>query len=74
MLGTALKQKGDMAEAAKALERPSGLDPENPGPYNTLGQLLRITGDGEGSKAAFEAGAKAKARKEAEQADLLKKK
>ncbi len=74
MLGTALKQKGDNAGAAKALREAIRLDPENPGPYNTLGQLLRITGDAEGSKAAFTEGARVKAKKEAEQAEMLKKK
>ena len=74
MLGTALKQKGDTTEAAKALREAIRLDPENPGPHNTLGQLLRITGDTEGSKAAFAEGARVKAKKEAALAETLKKK
>ena len=40
------------------------LDPDNPGPYNTLGQVLRQKGDAEGSRQAFAEGASAKQKKE----------
>jgi hypothetical protein len=36
--------------------------------------VLRQTGDAEGSKAAFEEGARVKKKREAEQAELLRKK
>ena len=74
MLGTALKQKGDLEGAVTALRDAIRLDPENPGPYNTLGQVLRMKGDVEGSRQAFAEGARTKAKKEAEQAEMLKKK
>jgi Flp pilus assembly protein TadD len=73
MLGTALKQKGDLDAAIVALREAIRLDPENPGPYNTLGQVLRIKGDLEGSKAAFADGARMKQKKEAEQSAIFKK-
>jgi hypothetical protein len=49
-------------------------DPNNPGPYNTLAQLLRQKGDLEASRAVFEEGAKAKQNKEAELGRMLQKK
>jgi Flp pilus assembly protein TadD len=74
ILGTALKQKGSLDEAISALREAVRLRPEDPGPYNTLGQALRATGDLEGSKTAFAQGAKVKAAKEAQQAEMLKRK
>jgi len=50
------------------------LRPEDPGPYNTLGQTLRMTGDLEGSKAAFAQGARVKAAKEAQLTDMMNRK
>jgi len=50
------------------------LRPEDPGPFNTLGQALRLTGDLEGSRAAFAQGARVKAAKEAQQAEMLNRK
>ena len=74
MLGTALKQKGDLDGAIPALREAIRLEPANPGPYNTLGQALRLKGDAGGSKAAFAQGAKVKREAEARQADMLRKK
>ena len=45
MLGTALKQKGDLDAAEKSLREATRLAPSDPGPYNTLGQVLRAKGD-----------------------------
>jgi len=60
MLGTLLKQAGRPAEAAPALREAIRLNPEMPGPYNMLGQILRAQGDLEGSQAMFAAGARVK--------------
>ena len=72
MLGTALKQKGDLDGAVSALKEAIRLNPGDPGPFNTLGQALRQKGDLTASQAAFAQGARAKARKEAEQAETLR--
>jgi Flp pilus assembly protein TadD len=72
MLGTALKQKGDLDPAIEALRESIRLDPNDPGPHNTLGQILRIKGDLEGSKRSFAEGAAIKSRKEAEQSKMLR--
>jgi Flp pilus assembly protein TadD len=74
MLGTALKQQGELAESETALRAAIKFDPNNPGPYNTLGQLLRQKGDMERSRKAFEEGAKVKQKKEAELGKMLQKK
>jgi Flp pilus assembly protein TadD len=74
MLGTALKQKGDSAGAESALRSAIRLRPDDPGPYNTLGQLLRQKGDIDGSKAAFAKGEQVKQAKEAELGRMLQKK
>ena len=58
-----MKQQGDAEAAETALRTAIRFDPANPGPYNTLGQLLRQKGDVEGSRKAFEEGAKAKQKK-----------
>ena len=73
MLGTVLKQAGNLA-AADPLRAAIRYDPANPGPYNTLAQVLRQKGDLAGSRAAFEEGAKAKTRKDAELGKMLQKK
>ena len=73
MLGTALKQKGDLAGAEAALREAIRLSPADPGPYNTLAQVLRLKGDDAGSRAAFAEGAKAKSKKEAELGKMLQK-
>jgi len=72
MLGTALKQQGDLDGAIVALKEAARLNPNDPGPFNTLGQALRQAGDLTGSQAAFAEGARVKARKEAEQAETLR--
>jgi Flp pilus assembly protein TadD len=71
MLGTALKQKGDLGGAETALRAAIRYDPDNPGPYNTLGQLLRQKGDDEGSRKAFADGSRVKQKKEAELGKML---
>jgi cytochrome c-type biogenesis protein CcmH/NrfG len=73
MLGTALKQKGDLDAAAAALRTAVRLDPTNPGPYNTLAQVLRQKGDIEGSRQAFAEGARMKEKKETELGKMLQK-
>jgi Flp pilus assembly protein TadD len=73
MLGTALKQNGELGEAERALRAAIRFDPANPGPYNTLAQLLRQKGDVEGSRAVFEEGARAKQKKETELGKMLQK-
>ena len=50
------------------------LKPNDPGPYNTLGQVLRQKGDIAGSKAAFAQGAAAKKKLDDSQVELLNKK
>jgi Flp pilus assembly protein TadD len=69
-----LKQKGDLSGAESALREAIRLRPDDPGPFNTLGQLLRQKGDIPGSKAAFAEGALAKKRLEDSQVELLNKK
>ena len=73
MLGTALNQQGDLEHAEPALRTAIRLDPGNPGPYNTLGQLLRKKGDAEGSRQAFAEGSRAKEKKEMELGKMLQK-
>ena len=74
MLGTALKQNGELDAAETALRAAIRYDPANPGPYNTLAQLLRQKGDIEASRTVFAEGAKAKQKKEAELGKMLQKK
>jgi len=66
---------GDIAEAAEtALRQAIRYDADNPGPYNTLAQLLRQKGDLEASRAVFAQGASAKQKKDAELGKMLQKK
>src|SRR5438034_5966747 len=44
-LGTVLKQKGELAEAAKALREAIRLQPEFAGAHTTLAAVLRQLGD-----------------------------
>jgi len=74
LLGSALKQKGDLDGALKALREAARLLPEDPGPSNMIGQVLRSQGDTEGSKLAFAEGARIKEKKEAEQAKNIRRK
>ena len=71
MLGTALKQKGDLVAAVPVLQESIRQNPNDPGPYNTLAQILRQQGDLEGSKKLFAEGARAKASKDRESVELL---
>jgi hypothetical protein len=69
-----LKQQGDLDGALGALRESIRLNADDPGPHNTIGQILRAKGDLEGSKKAFAEGARIKSRKEAEQAKMLRSK
>ena len=71
MLGIVLKQTGDLDGALTELKEAIRLDPTTPGPFNTLGQILRIKGDKQGSEEAFAAGARLKREKEGELANSL---
>jgi cytochrome c-type biogenesis protein CcmH/NrfG len=74
MLGTVLKQSGNLDGAASALRTAIRLDPDNPGPYNTLGQVLQQKGEPEASRQAFQEGSRAKQKKDAELGKMLQKK
>ncbi len=71
MLGIVLKQSGDLDGAIPELKEAIRLDPSTPGPYNTLGQILRIKGDKQGSEEAFATGARLKREKESQLANTL---
>jgi len=66
MLGITLKQSGELDAAIPELKEAIRLDPTTPGPFNTLGQILRIKGDKAGSEEMFAQGAKLKKEKDAE--------
>jgi tetratricopeptide (TPR) repeat protein len=66
MLGIALKASDNPDQAIEELRQSIRLDPSTPGPYNTLGQLLRQRGDKQGSAEAFATGAKLKKEKDAQ--------
>ena len=53
---------------------PSGSIPQDPGPYNTLAQILRQTGELDESKRLFAEGARIKQAKEAEMGSQLRQK
>ena len=71
MLGTILKQGGDAPGAEEAVRTAIRLDPANPGPYNTLAQILRQKGELEESRRLFEEGARVKRAREAEMGKQL---
>jgi len=71
MLGIAFKQTSDLDAALSELKEAIRLDPSTPGPFNTLGQILRIKGDKQGSAEAFATGARLKREKEGQLADTL---
>ena len=66
ILGIALKQKENSDGALAELRESIRLDPSSPGPYNTIGQILRLKGDKEGSAQAFATGARLKQEKESQ--------
>jgi Flp pilus assembly protein TadD len=66
-----LRQSGDLDAAVKELREAIRLDPTTPGPYNSLGQILRIRGDKEGSQEAFAAGARLKRDADAQLSNTL---
>jgi cytochrome c-type biogenesis protein CcmH/NrfG len=66
MLGTVLKQQDRSGEAEEALRTAIRMDPSNPGPYNTLAQILRQKGELEESRRLFAEGARVKKAREAE--------
>ena len=72
MLGTGLKQKGELTEAAQALEEAIRLNPDTPGPYNTLAQIRQLQGDREAAKRLFAQAAEVKKKIEASQAERLR--
>ena len=63
MLGTALKQKGDLAGAEAALREAIRLSPADPGPYNTLAQVLRAEGRRRGQPRGIRARARRRSRR-----------
>lgn len=71
MLGIALKQGRDLDGATVELKEAIRLDPSTPGPYNTLGQILRIKGDKTVSDQMFATGARLKREKESQLANTL---
>ena len=71
MLGIALKQQGDPDGALRELREAIRLDASSPGPYNTIGQILRQKGDKAGSAEAFATGARLKREKESVLANTL---
>ena len=71
MLGIVLKQSGDLNDALSELREAVRLDPTTPGPFNALGQILRIKGDKQGSDEAFATGARLKREKDHQLADTL---
>jgi Flp pilus assembly protein TadD len=71
MLGTTLKQSGKAEEAIPELREAIRLDPSTPGPYNTLGQILRTKGDKKGSEELFAKAAKMKKDREATLSNAL---
>jgi hypothetical protein len=60
--------------ARRAWRAAPRLLPEDPGPSNMIGQILRMQGDIDGSKLAFAEGARIKKKKEAEQINRLREK
>jgi cytochrome c-type biogenesis protein CcmH/NrfG len=56
-----------MAELKESIR----LNPNTPGPFNTIGQILRQKGDLEGSKQAFSTGARLNEEKNAQLANSL---
>jgi protein O-GlcNAc transferase len=71
MLGIVLKQSGELDAALSELKEAIRLDPSTPGPFNTLGQILRIKGDKRGSEEAFATGARLKREREGQLANTL---
>ena len=71
MLGTALRQTGDLEGAAAALEEAIRLNPETPGPFNALAQIRQIQGNREAAQKLFAEAAAVKKKMEALQAKRL---
>ena len=71
MLGIGLKQGGDLDGALAELRESIKFDPGTPGPFNTIGQILRVKGDQQGSDEAFATGARIKRENEAQLANTL---
>jgi len=66
-----LRQQGEVVRAKQALQEAIRLRPEDPGPYSQLGQLLRTTGDFEGSAKYLAEAAVKKAAKESKQKEMF---
>jgi Flp pilus assembly protein TadD len=71
IVGIGFKQTDDLDTALPELQEAIRLDPSTPGPFNTLGQILRIKGDKQGSAEAFATGARLKREKEGQLANTL---
>jgi Flp pilus assembly protein TadD len=71
MLGILLKQTGQLDAAISELKEAIRLDPTTPGPFNTLGQILRMKGDKQGSEEAFATGTRLKREEESKLANTL---
>lgn len=71
MLGTVLRQQGELQEAEKSLRRAIELRPDDPGPYTQLAQVFRSEGKAEESKQMFAMAADRKAQKEALQKEMF---
>ena len=56
---------GQLDDAVPALKSAIRLNPDTPGPFTLLGQILRAKGDAEGSRQAFAEAARIKKRKRA---------
>ena len=71
MLGTVLRQQGELEQSEKALGKAIELKPEDPGPYTQLAQVLRSMGKPDESKQMFALAAERKARKETQQKEMF---
>jgi Tfp pilus assembly protein PilF len=70
-LGITNWQSSDLDAALPELKEAIRLDSSTPGPFNTLGQILRIKGDKQASEEAFATGARLKREKEGQLANTL---
>ena len=72
--GMADTKAGKFETAIKEFDEAIRLNPNTPGPYNTLAQILRQTGELDESKRLFAEGARIKQAKEAEMGSQLRQK
>jgi Flp pilus assembly protein TadD len=69
-----LKQQGNLSAAERALRTGITFDPDNPGAYNSLGQVLRAEGQLDESRLAFAKGARAEQHQRHELGSMLSQK